>query len=83
MQPANRKNILEALRRIGMPAPGKETAFDLMSPGPLMAPPEMTVVDAVKTMLAASRKWLVVVDENEKLIGLVDRQILLDNISGF
>lgn len=83
VQPSKRKNILDALRQIGKPTPGKETAFDLMSPGPLMAPPEFPVVDAVKKMLAESRKWLVVVDENGKPLGLVDRQILLESISGF
>lgn len=82
VQPAKRKNILDALRQIGKPAPGKETAFDLMSPGPLMAPPDFPVVDAVRKMLADSRKWLVVVDENEKPLGLVDRQMLLEAVSG-
>jgi len=83
VQPSKRKNIMDALRQIGKPTPGKETAFDLMSPGPLMAPPELPVVDAVKMMLAESRKWLVVADENGKPLGLVDRQILLESISGF
>jgi CBS domain-containing protein len=83
VQPAKRKNILDALRQIGKPAPGKETAFDLMSPGPLTVPPDLPVVEAVKTMLGKSRKWMVVVNENEKPLGLVDRQILLESISGF
>ena len=83
VQPAKRKNILDALRQIGRPTPGKETAFDLMSPGPLTVPPDLPVVEAVKTMLDKSRKWMVVVDENEKPLGLVDRQILLESISGF
>jgi predicted transcriptional regulator len=77
VQPAKRKNILEALRQIGQPAPGKETAFELMSPGPLTAPPDLALVDAVKQMLAASRKWLVVVDAQGKPLGLVNRELLL------
>lgn len=81
VQPARRQSILEALRRIGKPAPGKETAFDLMSPGPLTASPELPVVDAVKLMLAQSRKWLVVVDELGKPLGLVDRQLLLEAVA--
>jgi CBS domain-containing protein len=83
VQPAKRKNILDALRQIGKPAPGKETALDLMSAGPLTVPPDLPVVEAVKTMLGKSRKWMVVIDENEKPLGLVDRQILLESISGF
>lgn len=80
VQPSKRKNILDALRQIGKPAPGKETAFDLMSPGPLTAPPDLPVVDAVQKILAESRKWLVVVDENGKPLGLVDRQMLLEAV---
>ena len=83
VQPSRRKSILDALRRIGKPAPGKETAYDLMSPGPLTAAPDLPVVDAVRLMLANSRKWLVVVDASEKPIGLVDRQILLETVSDF
>lgn len=83
VQPSRRKTVLDALRNIGKPAPGKETAFDLMSPGPLTADPNLPVVDAVKKMLAESRKWLVVVDENEKPLGLVDRQILLEAMMDF
>jgi CBS domain-containing protein len=80
VQPSRRKNVLEALRQVGKPAPGKETAFDLMSPGPLTAPPDMSILDALQTMLAESRKWLVVVDEDGKPLGLVDRQILLEAV---
>jgi len=80
VQPARRGNILDALRRIGQPAHGKETAYDLMSPVPLTAPATLPVVEAVQIMLADSRKWLVVVDEAGKPSGLVDRQILLEAI---
>jgi predicted transcriptional regulator len=40
----------------------------------------LPVVDAVKKMLAESRKWLVIVDEYEKPLGLVDRQMLLEAV---
>jgi len=83
IQPEKRGNILDALRRIGKPPAGKETAFELMSPGPLTAPPDLTVVDAVKMMLAESRKWLVVIDDKGHPLGLVDRQILLESIAAF
>lgn len=80
VQPARRRNILDALRQAGQPAPGKETALDLMSPGPLTAPPDLPVIEAVRLLLAESRKWLVVVDEDERPLGLVDRRILLETI---
>jgi CBS domain-containing protein len=83
VQPAKRRGILDAFRRTGKPPSGKETAFDLMSPGPLTAPPELAVVDALKLMLAKSRKWMVVVDEAGRPLGLVDRQIMLEAIASF
>jgi CBS-domain-containing membrane protein len=83
VQPAKRRSIQEALRRIGKAPAGKENAYDLMSPGPLTAAPDLPVADAVKKMLAESRKWLVVVDVYGKPLGLVDRQILLEAITSF
>jgi CBS domain-containing protein len=81
VQPARRKNILEALRQIGKPAPGKETAFELMSAGPLTAAPNLPVVEAIQLMLTQSRKWLVVVDERGKPLGLVTRELLLESLA--
>ena len=52
-----------------------------MSPGPLTGTPDLSVVDAIKMMLAESRKWMVVVDEKGKPLGLVDRQIMLEAIA--
>jgi len=80
VHPSRRRGVLDALRQIGRPPAGKETAFDLMSPGPLTAPPQLSVVEAVRLMLGEGRKWLVVVDENGKPLGLVDRQILLEAV---
>jgi CBS domain-containing protein len=80
VQPSRRRGVLDALRQIGKPPAGQETAFDLMSPGPLTAPPQLAVVEAVRLMLGEGRKWLVVVDENGKPLGLVDRQILLEAV---
>ena len=81
VQPVKRHGILDALRNIGKPPIGKETAFDLMSPEPLTAAPDLPVVDAAKRMLGDARKWLVVVDKNGKPLGLVDRQIMLEAIA--
>lgn len=80
VQPEKRQNILSAFRNIGKIQPGKETAFDLMSPQPLTAHVDVTIVNAISLMLKDSRKWLVVIDNEGKPIGLVDRQILLESI---
>jgi len=81
IQPARRGGILNALRRL-TPAPGGgETARDLMSPGPLSASANLNVLDAVKMMLAQSRKWLIVLDDRGAPVGLVDREILLETLS--
>jgi CBS-domain-containing membrane protein len=82
IQPEKRRSILEALRRLSQPAAGRETAFELMSPGVLSAGPEMAVREAVQLMLDNSRKWLVVVGPEGKPLGLVDRQILLETVCG-
>jgi CBS-domain-containing membrane protein/PII-like signaling protein len=81
VQPARRRSILEALRQIGKPPLGKETARDLMSPGVLTAAPHLSISEAAQLMLSTGRKWLVVVDETGKPLGLVDRQILLEAIA--
>jgi len=83
VQPAKRRGILEALKNIGKPPTGKETAFDLMSPGPLTTSPETPIVDALKRMLADSRKWMVVIDDRGHPLGLVDRQMMLEAIAVF
>jgi CBS-domain-containing membrane protein len=81
VQPASRRGILNALRQLGKPPAGIETAYDLMSPGPLTGSPDLPVVEAIKIMLAESRKWLVAVDSDGKPLGLVDRQNLLEAIA--
>jgi predicted transcriptional regulator len=81
VQPARRQNILDSLRRVGKPVPGKETAYELMSPGLLTARPDLPVVDAIKMMISLSRKWLVVIDESEKPLGLVNRELLLASLA--
>jgi len=83
VQPESRRGILNALKNLGKPPSGKETAYDLMSPGVLTIQPESSVVDALKLMLSESRKWMVVVDENKKPVGLIDRQMMLESIAVF
>jgi len=81
VQPEKRQGILEALKNIGKPPAGKETAFELMSPGPLTVLPDTSVIEAIKLSLEKTWKWLVVVDEKGKPLGLVDRQIMLEAIA--
>jgi len=81
IQPEKQSGILSALRKLGKPPMGHETAFDLMSAGVLTAPPGTSVVDAAKLMLENSRKWLVVVNGQSIPLGLVDRKRLLESIA--
>jgi len=81
VQPARRRGVLAALRNIGKPPAGRETAFDLMSPGPLTAAPDTPVLEALQRMLAESRKWLVVVNDEGQPLGLVDRQLMLESLA--
>jgi CBS domain-containing protein len=81
VQPAQKAGILNALRSLGKTPAGKETAGELMSPGVLTVTPQTTVADAARLMLDQGRKWMVVVDESQKPVGLVDRQILLEALS--
>jgi len=83
IQPVRRRSILDALRNPGKRLSGKESAFDLMSPGVLSIPPDMNIVEAVRIMISNARKWMVVVDENGKPSGLVDRQILLEAVTSY
>jgi CBS-domain-containing membrane protein len=79
--PQEQKGVLAALRRLGRPPQSQATAQTLMSPGVLTANPQTPLVEAAQRMMRAQRKWLVVVDENGKTVGLVDRQILLKAIT--
>ena len=76
VQPGARRGVLQALRgKRNVPAE-KTTAAQLMSHDVLSAPPSMSLTEAAHQMLSKQRKWMVVVDEKGKAIGLVDRQIL-------
>jgi len=81
LQPARQQSVLAALRRLGRPPAGQETAADLMSPGALTASLDLSLVEAVRIMINAGRKWLVVVDEQGCPLGLVDRHILFDALA--
>jgi CBS-domain-containing membrane protein len=81
VQPAHQRGLLDAFRRRGAPPAAEASAQALMSPEPLTAPPDRTLVAAVQVMLTEGRKWLVVVDVAGKPLGLVDRGILLRAIT--
>lgn len=75
IQPRQRRGVLAALQ--GGAAPSSNLrAEELMSLGVLTASPDASLLDAANQMLSQRRKWLVVVDEQGKTLGLVDRQIL-------
>ena len=76
VQPGARPGVMQALRGKRNAPDEKMTAADLMSPGVLSASPDTTLTEAAHMMLSPQRKWMVVVDEKGKAIGLVDRQIL-------
>jgi CBS domain-containing protein len=80
VSPAQRPHVLQALakRVLGTGAlRGNVTARELMSERVLSAPAETTVAEAIALMLREGRKRLVVVDEQGRPIGIVDRQTLL------
>lgn len=81
IQADQQRSILKALRQLGKPPAIKVSAYDLMSPGPLTISSNIGVVQAIQMMMAESRKWLIVVDEAGKPIGLIDRPILLRAIT--
>jgi CBS domain-containing protein len=82
IQPSHRTKVINALRGADSLPANETTAGELMSPGVLTADPEMRLVDAIKLMSSPKRKWLVVVDDQNRPLGLVDRQILLRAFGG-
>jgi CBS domain-containing protein len=80
IQPGQRRGVLGALRGLVSPPPITITAREMMSAGAETISPETTVVDAIRRMVTAQRKWLVVVAADGKAIGLVDREIALESL---
>jgi len=83
VQPAARRGVLLALRGERNAPDEKMTAKQLMSSGVLSASPDTSLTEAAHIMLSQKRKWMVVVDEKGKALGLVDRQVLLKALSGY
>lgn len=82
LQPAHQRGILDALQRRGPVPATAATARELMSPEVLTVTPETALTEATQKMLAAGRKWMIVVDEAGKPLGLLDRQALLLAVAG-
>jgi len=81
IQPAERAGVLKALQRLG-PIPASQVrAHELMSAGVLTVPPDTSLPDAARLMVTEGRKWLVIVDQAGKPVGLLDRQGLLREVS--
>jgi CBS-domain-containing membrane protein len=74
--------LLSALRGSGQPPALALTAAELMSEGALTALPDTSVAAALQLMMPPGRKWIVVVDEAAKPLGLVDRATLLAALAG-
>lgn len=83
IEPAHQAGVIQALRRIGKPPVGKETAYDIMSKGPLTASPDLPLVEAARLMMGDHRKWLVVVDPDGRPLGLIDRRALLNALVSY
>ena len=81
VQPAHQRGILDAFRRRAAPPAAEGSAQELMSPEPLTTSPDRSLVAAVQLMMTEGRKWLVVVDEAGKPLGLVDRGIVMRAIT--
>ena len=81
VQPAAQRGVMQALRGKRNIQDEKTTAVQLMSGGVLSAPPDTSLTEAAHMMLSQKRKWMVVVDEKGRAIGLVDRQVLLKALS--
>lgn len=78
IQPAHRRGVLGALRGLVSPPDTSITAREIMSPGAETTAADTPVVEAIRRMVSAQRKWLVIVDEAGKPIGLIDREIALE-----
>lgn len=81
VQAEKRGWILDALRNLGKPPSGTETAAEIMSPGVTKVRPDTLIAEAARLMLSEGRKWLVVADENDVPVGLIDRRALLESLA--
>jgi CBS domain-containing protein len=82
-KPEARRGLLDRLMRRSATGPLPEaTAAQLMTPSVLTGPAHMPIAEAVRQMLAQKRKRFVVVDDEGRPVGIVDRQMLLHAVAG-
>lgn len=82
IQPEQQRDVLDALQNRGVAPSIPVTARELMSPEVLTVTPETPLTEAIQTMLARGRKWMIVVDAQSRPIGLLDRQAMLRAVTG-
>ncbi len=79
---ASRSGVVGALMRAGGRAHGSATAGDVMHAGDPVVTADTTLAEAAQVMVAHRRKILPVVDEDRRLLGILDRADLLHAASG-
>jgi len=82
VEPAARSGVVGALMRAGGAASGAATAADLVHADAPVVRATTTLAEAAEAMVARGRKVLPVVDDDGRLLGIVDRADLLHAASG-
>jgi CBS-domain-containing membrane protein len=78
VEPSRAAGVLTALMQAAQPSVASDrTAAELVSGPALTAGPEMTIAEAAQRMLESRHKILCIVDDERRLIGIVDRADLL------
>jgi CBS domain-containing protein len=79
---AHRGVVDRLMRRNAAVAPSGHMAADLMTPAPLVVPASLPIGQAIASMMDAQAKVLPVVDDQERLVGIVDRADVLRAVFG-
>lgn len=82
VQTIDRKKLLNVLHLTAAPPYNKIKAEKLVSADVLTASVNTTLAEAARLMIKGRYKWLVVVNDDIRPVGVVDRQILLGAIIG-
>jgi CBS domain-containing protein len=77
VEPAARSGVVGALMRVGGSAASRATAADVMHADAPVIEAEATLAAAAQLMVAHRRKILPVVDDERRLLGVIDRADLL------
>lgn len=82
VQTIDRIKLLNVLHLLAAPPYYRIKAEKLVSADVLTAPVNTTLAEAARLMIKGRYKWLVVVNDDIRPVGVVDRQILLGAITG-